>query len=103
MNIGLDRLSWIVFAGRHLLQSCSMDDIIYTFKCSGQTFLVSDITNEETKFISILFEFILHDKLLELITGINDDLPGIVVVQHILGKCLTKTAGTTCNQNGFII
>ena len=47
MDIGLDCFRRVVFAGRYLLQSCSMDDIIYTFKCSGQALFVSDITNED--------------------------------------------------------
>lgn len=33
-------------------------------------YLVSDITDEETKLAGILLEFILHDELLEFITRI---------------------------------
>lgn len=103
MDIGLDCFRRVVFAGRYLLQSCSMDDIVYTFKCSGQAFLVSDIADEEAKLAGILLEFILHDELLEFITGIDNDLLRIVIVQHIFGKSLTKTASAACSQNGFII
>ena len=80
-----------------------MNHIIDSFKRSGETFLVSDIADEETELAGILLEFILHDKLFEFIAGINDDLLGIVVIQYIFGKSLTKTTGTTCDQNGFII
>ena len=69
----------------------------------GQALFVSDITDEETKLAGILLEFILHDELLEFITGIDNDLLRIVIVQYIFGKSLAKTAGTTCDQNGFII
>jgi len=90
VDIGLDCFRRVVFAGRYLLQSCSMDDIIYIFKCSGHALFVSDITDEETKLAGILLEFILHDELLEFITGIDNDLLRIVVVQHYLVKALPK-------------
>ena len=50
----------------------------------------TDFTDEETKLAGILLEFILHDELLEFITGIDNDLLRIVVVQHYLVKALPK-------------
>ena len=80
-----------------------MNHIIDSFKRSGETFLVSDIADEETELAGILLEFILHDKLFEFIAGINDDLLWIVMIQYILGKSFTEAAGTAGDQNGFII
>ena len=103
VDIGLDGFRRVVLTGRNLFQGSGVNDIIDTFEGSGQTFLVSHITDEETKFVCILLEFILHDELLELVTGIDNDFLRIVMIQDIFGKCLTKAAGTTCDQNGFII
>ena len=61
MDVGLDSFCGIVLTGGNLLQSCGVDDIVDTLKCSGQTLFVSYIADEETKLVRLLLKFVLHN------------------------------------------
>ena len=80
-----------------------MDHIIHILKSSLETFLVSHIPDKETELVCVLLHLILHQKLFELISGINDDLLRIVMRQHIFGKALTKGTGSSGNQYCLVI
>ena len=80
-----------------------MNNIINTLKRTGQTLLITHITDEETKLGSILLKLILHDELLKLITRIDNNLLHIIMLQNILGEALAERTGSACNQNRFII
>ena len=98
-----DCLVGIILTGRHLLQCSRMDNIIHTFKGSSEPVFIPYIADKISHFRLIFFKFILHDKLLKLIPGVNDDFPGIIMSQHILGETLSKGTCAACYQYCFII
>ena len=80
-----------------------MDHIIHPFKSSPKPVLIPHIANEIPHDGFMFPQLILHQKLLELVPGINDDLLGVVMRQHIFGKTLSKRACPTGYQDRFII
>ena len=80
-----------------------MDHIIHTLKSTHHSFFISHISDKETELVLIFFKFICHQELLELISGIDDDLLRIIMGQHIFGKALPKGSGSSGNKNCFII
>ena len=75
-----------------------MNDIIHSVKCTVQTLSVSDISDKEPELIAVLFKFVAHDKLLIFISGINNNLLHIIMIQHILRKRISEGSRSACNQ-----
>ena len=80
-----------------------MNNIIHTFKGSSEPVFIPYIADKISHFRLVFFKFILHDKLLKLIPGVNDDFPGIIMSQHIFGETLSKGTCAACYQYCFII
>ena len=80
-----------------------MDHIVHALKGSLQPVLVTHITNKIPHHGIIFLQLILHHELLVLISGIDDDLLRLVVLQHVSGKAFSKGARSARDQYGLII
>ena len=76
-----------------------MDDEIHALKGSHHTLLVADVADKKAQLILILLKLILHDELLKLVPGVDDDLLRIIVCQNIFGKRFAKGTGSAGYQN----
>ena len=80
-----------------------MDHIVHALKGSLQPVLVPHVADEVPHHGIIFLQLILHHELLVLISGIDDDLLRLVVLQHVSGKALSKGARSARDQYGLII
>ena len=80
-----------------------MNDIIHTLKGTHHAFLITHISDKETKPVRIFLKFICHDKLLKFISGINNNLLRMIMSQHIFRKTFTKRSCSSGNQYGLVI
>ena len=101
MNIGLDALHWIIFSGWNLLQCRRMDNVVYPTHRLPETFAVTHIPDKvtHTGFIKLL----LHLKLFQLISGVDDNLLRLVTIQQGSGVFLAKRARPSGDQYRCIV
>ncbi len=103
--IGFDALFGIVFSGIHLLDGGCMDNHVHSFASPRQTFEVADITDKEAQ-LRILMTgiFLLQFKLLQLITGVNNDFLYLrIITKNGFHKLLAEGTCSSGNQYGFVV
>ena len=88
-----------------------MDDVVDLLERAAQPSLVAHVADEESELGVVidpcLFaergEFVAHDELLVLVARVDDDLLGIVVLQHVAGERVAERAGASGYEDGFVI
>ncbi len=106
VDIGLDRLSGVVFTGGNLLERRRVDDIVHTAaQCPRQSLPVAHIADKIAHLLRVLSEegIVAHDELFEFIPGIDDDLLRMIVRQNVPGKAFAKGTGPTGDQDCFAV
>ena len=103
VDVGLDGLRRVIFAGRHLLQRGGMDYIVHAVEGPQKPVPVANVPDKESQLRSVFPELVLHDELLEFIPGVDDDFLRIIMGQDIFGESFAEASCPTCNQNGFIV
>ena len=105
-DVGLDGLHGEELAGRNLLQSSSMEDVINTRHSITDRLRIADITDVELDLASSLrvlcLKLMTHIVLLLLITG--EDANFLQVrIQKVLQNGGTERTGTASNHKGCVI
>ena len=105
-NIGLNGLHREELAGRNLLQSGSMENVVNTGHCVTDRLRVTDITDVKLDLFGILWmlglKLMAHIILLLLITGEDTNLLQ-VGIQEVLQNGRTKRTSTTSDHKGCVI
>ena len=105
-DVGLDGLHGEELAGRHLLQSGSMEDVINTRHSVTDGLGIADIADVELDLLSIFRVFGLklmaHIILLLFVPGENTDFLQ-VRIQKVLQNSRTKRTSTTSDHKGCVI
>ena len=104
-HIGFDRLDGEEFAGRNLLQCCSMENIVHTMHSILNRSQISYITDVELDLLCHLrhlgLEFMAHIVLLLFITGEHADFLD-VGSQETVQNGVTKRTGTAGNHQSLV-
>ena len=105
-DVGLDGLHGEELAGRHLLQSGCMEDVVNTRHSILDRLRIADITDVKLDFLSGLrmlsLKLVAHIVLLLLIAGEDTNLLQ-VRVQEVLQNGRTKRTSTTSDHKGCVI
>ena len=105
-DVGLDGLHGEELAGRNLLQSSSMEDVINTGHGVTDRLGVADITDVELDLLGgvrmLGLKLMSHIVLLLLVTGEDTNLFQ-VRIQEVLQNGRTKRTSTTSNHKGCVI
>ena len=80
MDIGLDSFIRVILTGGHLLHRRRMDHIVHILKCPLKPLFIPHIADKKAQFVRIFLKFILHQKLFELIPGIDDQLFRLIML-----------------------
>ena len=105
-DVGLDGLHGEELAGRNLLQSSSMEDVINTGHGILDGLGIADITDVELHLLGVLrvlgLKLVTHIILLLFVTRENADFLQ-VRIQEVLQNGRTKRTSTTSNHKGCVI
>ena len=101
VDVGLNTLHGIVFGRWHLFQRCGVDHVVHTVHRLDESIPVAHVTQEKSH--AALRKILLHFELLELITGINDELPSLIALQNRLDVLLAEGTGAAGNQDRFVV
>jgi len=105
-DVGLDGLHGEELAGRNLLQSSSMEDVVNTGHCVTDGLRIADITDVELDLLGILrmlgLKLMTHIVLLLFITGEDTNLLQ-VRIQEVLQNGRAKRTSTTSDHKGCVI
>ena len=105
-DVGLDGLHGEELAGRNLLQSSSMEDVINTGHCVTDRLRIADIADIELHLLGVLrvlgLKLMAHIILLLFITREDTDLLQ-VRIQEVLQNGRTKRTSTTSDHKGCVI
>jgi hypothetical protein len=80
-----------------------MDNIINSVQSPVETFLIANIPDKVAHDTVIVLKSLAHLELFILITGLDDDLPGLIFFAHCGCKFFSKRTGTTSNENGLAV
>ena len=105
-DVGLDGLHGEELAGRNLLQSSSMEDVVNTGHCVTDGLRVADIADVELHLLCgvrvLGLKLMTHIVLLLLVTGEDADFLQIGI-QEVLQNGRTKRTSTTSDHKGCVI
>ena len=105
-DVGLNGLHGEELAGRNLLQSSSMEDVINTGHCVTDRLRIADIADIELYLLGVLrvlgLKLMAHIILLLFITREDTDLLQ-VRIQEVLQNGRTKRTSTTSDHKGCVI
>ncbi len=101
MNVGLDALHRVVFGGRHLLEGGGVNHVVHALHGLSQPVAVAHVTNEVAH--AVLRELLLHLRLLELVAGVDDELPRAEAIQDRPNVLLPERSGATGDQNALVV
>ena len=105
-DVGLDSLHGEELAGRDLLQSSSVEDVVNAGHCVTDRLGIADITDVELDLLGSVrmlgLKLMAHIVLLLLVTRENADFLQ-VRIQEVLQNGRTKRTGTTSDHKGCVI
>ena len=101
-----DGLDGVVLACRHLLEGGGVDDVVDARARAAQPGLVAHVADEESQLgvvvgAGLLAErdkFVAHDELLVLVARVDDDLLGVVVLEHVAGERVPERPGSSGDE-----
>src|SRR6478752_4654276 len=97
-DVGLDELVRVVLARVDLLEGGGVHDVVGAVHGPAEAVEVADVTDEPAQ-ARVVVEQLTDLPLLQLVTAVDDDPLGVVVVEHLADERLAKGPGPTCDED----
>jgi hypothetical protein len=104
MDIRLDAFHGVVFGGRNLLQGGGVYHVVDPSHRLNEAIAVANVADEVAHaIVSRVRKLVRHLRLLQLVSGVDDELLGAVSLEQRAHVLLAERSGTARDECGLVV